>query len=186
MKPLWVGDELCYLICSLGNSTLKKVGNLRMYYKDGLRYKEYSPDSKRWGEERKKKSLSEYEGAILMLAGQGKSSQEISGYLCKDEETIRNCKKMLFAKLNVLSQGAATEVAFHEGIIHPKRERTVPKQVSVVEAPYKKRRMLITKDMLQRIQQHLDDGMSIRQAAKQIGVSESAIRYLINKGSLKR
>jgi hypothetical protein len=55
MNPLWENDELRYLICSVGSSTIKEAGNLHMYHKDGLRYKEYSPDSKRWGEEREKK-----------------------------------------------------------------------------------------------------------------------------------
>jgi transposase len=54
------------------------------------------------------------------------------------------------------------------------------------EAPCKKSRMLITEKMLQHIQQDLNDGMSIRKVAKLVVVSESTIRYLINKGSLKR
>jgi DNA-binding CsgD family transcriptional regulator len=62
-----------------------------------------------------------------MLARQGKSSQEIADYLCKDEETIRKRKKLLFAKLKVHSIQEAAEVAFRECTIHSKREKSVLK-----------------------------------------------------------
>jgi len=39
--------------------------------------------------------------------------------------------------------------------------------------------------MMQRIQQHLDNGLSMRKAADREGVSECAIRYWKGKGKLK-
>ena len=56
-----------------------------------------------------------------------------------------------------------------------------------VEPPQERRiRHLITTDMILRIQEKLDIGESVNSIAKQENVSESAIRYAINKGKLRR
>lgn len=47
MKPVWVSDVLRYLICTVESSTVKDVGDLCIYNKDGLTYKAYNFKSKR-------------------------------------------------------------------------------------------------------------------------------------------
>jgi DNA-binding NarL/FixJ family response regulator len=179
MKPVWKEDELRYFICSVESSATKKAGNLRMYYKDGLAYEEYSTATERW----KKKTivpLTEHERAILMLARQGKSSGEIAGDLCKGCNTIRNQIKALFSKLNVHTMQEALEFAHHH-ILNLKQKQ----QQQPVETLRKRARIPLTADKIQCIQQHLDDGKSIRQAAKLEGITEGTIRYLIKHGKLK-
>lgn len=110
MTPIWVNSELRYLVCSLSSSTVKKAGNLCMFNKDGVTYEEYSLITKRW--KRKKKGLfTERERAILMLAGQGKTTKEIAEVLCKGHNTIRNQIKRIFSKLNVHSILEAIDIA---------------------------------------------------------------------------
>jgi len=179
MEPIWKNDKLQYLICSVISSTAKKVENLRLYNRNKLTYEEYSIVAQRW----KRKSielLTERERAILMLAQQGKSTKEIANYLCKSRNTIRNQIKPLFSKLNVHSMQEAVDFACYHRMIYTKTD----KQIQSDESPYNRTRVIITADMLQHIQQHLDEGISIRQSAKIEGVAESAIRYWIDKGKL--
>nr|WP_321522015.1 LuxR C-terminal-related transcriptional regulator [uncultured Macellibacteroides sp.] len=116
MKHILQEDKLRYLICSVGSSTIKNSGNLRMYNNDGLTYEEYNYTSKRWTPKTKNR-LTEREKAILMLAQQGKSSKEIANDLCKGENTIRNQIKPLFSKLNVHSMQEAIEFACYHRLI---------------------------------------------------------------------
>jgi len=119
MKHVWEDDELRYLICSVGSSTIKEAGNLRMHNKDGLTYEQYNFTTKRW-KQKTKEPLTEREKAILMLAQQGKSSREIANDLCKGQNTIRNQIKPLFSKLKVHSMQEAIEVARYHCMIYPK------------------------------------------------------------------
>jgi DNA-binding CsgD family transcriptional regulator len=181
MKPVWKDNESRYLICSVESSTAKEAGNLCMYSKDGLTYEEYSFRSKRW-KRKTKEQLTERERAILMLAGQGKKSKEIASDLFKGQCTIRNQIKPLFSKLNVHSMREAIEFACRHRMIYPMQNM----EPQSIEAPCKRSRILITEDMSRRIQQYLDDGISIRQAARLEGISEPAIRYWIEKGRLRK
>lgn len=180
MKHVLEDDKLRYLICSVGSSTAKKTGNLRAYNKDGLTYKEYNYKVRRW-QQKAIETLTEREKAILVLAQQGKTTNEIADDLYKGFNTIRNQIKALFSKLNVHSMQEAIEYASNHCLIYPKQHL---KQQSI-EEHRKRSRTLLTEDMLQRIQQYLDDGKSIRQAARLEGVTESAIRYWKEKGKLE-
>jgi DNA-binding CsgD family transcriptional regulator len=181
MKPVWEDNKLRYLMCSVESSTARETGNLSMYSKDGLTYEEYSFRSKRW-KRKTKEQLTERERAILMLAGQGKKSKEIASDLFKGQCTIRNQIKPLFSKLNVHSMREAIEFACRHRMIYPMQNM----EPQSIEAPCKRSRILITEDMSRRIQQYLDDGISIRQAARLEGISEPAIRYWIEKGRLRK
>lgn len=76
----------------------------------------------------------------------------------------------------------AIELACYHRLLHLKQDiEPLPIEVSL-----KRSRVLLTVDMLERIQQYLDDGKSIRQAARLEGVSESAIRYWKDKDMLKK
>lgn len=180
MKPVWENDELHYLICFVGSSTVKNAGNLYIHNKDGLVCEEYNFKTKRW-KRKTKEPLTERERVILMLAQQGKSSREIAGCLCKGCSTIRNQIKALFSKLNVHTMQEAIEFACRHRMINPKPGL----QQQPIEDHQKRIRVLLTDDIKENIQQHLDDGESIRQTAKQEGISESAIRYWIKQGKLK-
>ncbi|MDR0573201.1 MAG: LuxR C-terminal-related transcriptional regulator [Tannerella sp.] len=98
-----------------------------MYNKDGLTYEEYSFTTGRW-KLKTKEALTEREKAILMLAGQGKSSVEIADVLCKGQNTIRNQIKLLFAKLEVHSMQEAIECACNHRMIYPKGYRTASRR----------------------------------------------------------
>lgn len=119
IKPVWVDNELRYLICSVGSSTGKEAGNLCLHNKDGSGYDEYNFIAKCW-KQKVKKTLTERERAILMLAQQGKSTEEIANDLCKGHYTIRNQIKALFFKLEVHSMQEAIELAHNYGMIYPK------------------------------------------------------------------
>ena len=117
IKPVWENNELRYFICSVGSSTVKKSGNLRMYSKDVLIYEEYNLKTKRW-KQKTKEFLTEREQAILMLAQQGKNSKEIADYLYRGHNTIRNQIKPLFSKLNVHSIKEAIELTNNHHILY--------------------------------------------------------------------
>lgn len=119
MKPVWMDNELRYLICSLEGSTHKEAGNLCLHYKGGMNYSEYNFVTNRWMQ-KKKKILTERERVILMLAQQGKSAIEMSDILCKGHNTIRNQIKALFAKLGRHTMLGAIELARNFRMIYPK------------------------------------------------------------------
>jgi DNA-binding CsgD family transcriptional regulator len=169
------------LLCSIESSTVKKAGNLHLHNKDRLTYKKYDITTKRW-KPVTKKSITEYERAILMLTGQGKSTKEIAGYLYKGHNTIRNQEKELFSKLNVHSKQEAIEYARCHCAMYPGQYMGL----QPTEKPRKKKRIPPSEDLLQRIQQHLDDDKSIRQAAKLENIAESNIRRWISKYRLKK
>jgi DNA-binding CsgD family transcriptional regulator len=180
MKPIWKNGELRYLICSVKNSTDKEAGNLCMHYKDGSIYEEYNFRTGRW-KRNPQKPLTERERAILILALQGKSTKEIANDLCKGQNTIQNQIKLLFSKLKVHTMQEAIEFACHHRLIYLKQDV----EPQAIEAPCKRKRVLITETMMLHIQQHLSVGDSIRQTASLEGTSEGAIRYWITQGKLK-
>lgn len=116
MKPVWVNNQLQYLICSVANSTIKEAGNFRLYNKDNTIYEEYNFITKRW-KRKYKKLLTDREKAILILGRQGKSSREIADKLCKSQNTIRNQIKNIFFKLEVHSIQEAVEVSQHHCLL---------------------------------------------------------------------
>ena len=181
LKPVWDDDELRFFVCYVGNSTIKVAGNLRMYNKDGVTCEKHYPNTYRW-KHMEIEPLTEREKAILMLAGQRNSVKEIANNLHRGYNTIRNQIKAIFEKLEVNSIQEAVDLACYHRLIY------AIKQVLLkpIEAPIKRNRILITDEMLHRIQQYFDDGMSIRQAAKLEGVAESAIRYKIKQGKLRK
>jgi DNA-binding CsgD family transcriptional regulator len=179
MKPVWVDNEWRYMICSVESSVAKESGNLCMYNKNVLAYEKYNATTGRW-KRKTTEPLTERESAILMLAQQGKNAKEIAGDLCKGYHTIRNQIKSIFSKLNAHSIREAIYIASCHRIIYTK---TVIQPQSF-EVPDKRIRILLTDEIKQHIQQHLDDGKSIRKAAKLEGIAESAIRYSIKQGKI--
>lgn len=110
MQPVWKDGKVRYLICSINTSTCKKVGNLHIYYKDEVTYKEYNLSSGCW-EQKTKVLLTKREKEILTLVEQGKNPREIADYLCRGYETVRNQITSIYSKLDVHSMPKALEVA---------------------------------------------------------------------------
>jgi DNA-binding CsgD family transcriptional regulator len=119
MKPVWVDNKLCYLICSAKSSAVRKAGNLCMYHRYELTYEAYNFISRRW-KQKAIEPLTERERAILMLAQQGKNAKEIACDLCKGFHTIRNQIKPIFSKLNTHSMQEAVEFVICHRILFPK------------------------------------------------------------------
>jgi len=184
MKPIWTGTELHYLLCFVGSSTTKKSGNLHIHYKDGLTCKEYNTKTQRW-KQKTMEPITERERAILMLARQGKSVKEIANDLHRGFHTVRNQITALFQKFKTNSIQETIDFAVNYRMLCVPKEVMKKNETFLLETTRKKRRILLTDDMLQRIQEYLDDGKSIRQAAKLEGIAESAIRYWINKRRLR-
>lgn len=180
MKPVRIDDKLWYLICSVESSSSKETGNLRLHHKGSSIYEAYNFTTRRWKWETIE-SLTEREKVILMLACQGKTTREIANDLCNGYNTIRNQIKPLFSKLNVHSMHEAIEWA-HRHCMIDQMQNT---EVQSIEASRKKSRILLTDEKLRCIQQHLDNGKSIRQTAKLEGVVESSIRYWKSKERLR-
>lgn len=123
-KPVRIDNDLHYLICTLESSTIRTSGNLLMHSKDGSSYTEYNFQTRRW-KQKEKVSLTERESAILILAGQGKSSKEIANLLCKGENTVRNQMKALYAKLGVHSMQEAIEFVNNFRLIYLKSDAKI-------------------------------------------------------------
>jgi DNA-binding CsgD family transcriptional regulator len=184
-KPVWINDQLRYFICSVVCSVEKETGNPRVYYKCGLSYEEYSFKTERW-KHVKTERLTERERAILMLARQGRSSRELADTLYASYHTVRNQIGSLFLKLGVNSMLEAVVFAANRRMIFGQKQDKKKFGQLPVEPTCNRARVLFTADMLQRIQQALDNGLSIRKAARQEGIAEFAIRYWIRLGRLKK
>lgn len=184
MKPVWMEGELRYLICSVQSSAIKKIGNLCLHNTGKWMCEEYNFVTKRW-KPIPLKILTERENTILLLSKQGKSTGEIAHDLCKGQNTIQNQIKALFTKLDVHSMQEAIEVANYYCITQPSPD-VEGRTPSTDEKEKKGRRGTFTEDKLERIQEYLNIGKSIRQTAKLGKVSESAIRYWIGKGKLTK
>ncbi|MDR2920241.1 MAG: LuxR C-terminal-related transcriptional regulator [Tannerella sp.] len=185
VKPLWYEAGLCYLLCASGSTVLKESGYLRVYYKDNMKYEGYNFTAQRW-EPGAIKPLNEREKVILVLARRGKSRKEIAEHLCIGYKTLQNQLTVIFAKLKVQTMLQAVVLASNHHLILD-MEQAVPDSESLSgEAPLQRRRRLLTPDDLQYIQQALDQGQSILQTAMQVGVVESAIRYLIKQGKIHK
>ena len=70
---------------------------------------EYSTDRHKW-ERKEGITLSEAEREVLRLSAQGYTMNEIADRVCKSVDTIKACKRSLFAKLGVKN---IAEALFH-------------------------------------------------------------------------
>ena len=117
--PVWMDNELHYMLCCVESSTYKEPGHLCLHYKDGSTYREYNFTTKRWMQ-KEKETLTERERVLLMLGQQGKSTAEMSDILCKGHNTIRNQIKAMFSKLGKHTMLETIEFARNFRMIYPK------------------------------------------------------------------
>jgi DNA-binding CsgD family transcriptional regulator len=184
IKPVWKDDELRYLICSIESVVTKETGNLRVYCNNRLIYEKYNFTTGRW------KlividPLTELEEIILTLSMQGENTKKIANYLCKGHHTIRNRIKALFKKLGVNTMQEAADLVIKHRMMCVSKKIISESEKLPVKTTRKKSQFSLCLDSMQRIQQALNFGYSIRQTAKQEHIAESSIRYWIKQGKLK-
>lgn len=184
MKPIWIENKLRYLVCTIESSTNNKPGDLCLHDNSGLICEKYSFTARRW-QLSTRELLTERERAILILVQQGKNAKDIADELCKGFNTIRNQMKQIIEKLNVHSITEAANVAAKHRMLYISKQILSELEQPCMEPFCKKKRILITENMMLRIQWYLNNGLSIRKVAKIVGLSESAIRYWKNKKKLK-
>ncbi len=109
VKPIYEKEEFRYLLCSVASSTRKQAGNLRVYYNKKMSFEEYNFKTKLWADVSEEFLLTEREQSILVLAQQGKNTNEIAVVLCKSVYTIRNQIKLIYKKIGVNSIQEARE-----------------------------------------------------------------------------
>ena len=106
LVPVWEHGQLTYGICLYHPSVFKTSGNLRVYFKEGKLYKQYSFRAQKWKSERVLK-ISRREREILILATQGMSRKEMADMLCINAKSLDNTISNLFEKLHVKSMTQA-------------------------------------------------------------------------------
>jgi DNA-binding CsgD family transcriptional regulator len=181
LKPILSDRATPFGLCLLSISVIHNIGNLRTYYKDSLDYDEYTRGV--W-KRLKIRSLSRKERSILMLIGEGKTIKEIADVLNVSPKTIQNTESSLFKKLCVHSMLEAFIYAQNHQMIHV--SQPLQHSESLNKTPNKKTRRLLTNEMITYIQHGIDNGFSINWLAKEVDITEGAIRYAVKQGKLKR
>ncbi len=87
-------------LCTLSMSASSTPGNVVMRRHGSKSYWEYSLRTHKWTN-RKAMTLSDMEKDVLILSAQGYTMKEMSDRLFKSIDTIKSCKRALFAKLGV-------------------------------------------------------------------------------------
>ena len=199
MIPMWKEKNLRYLLCSVENSVTKKSGNLRVHFKNKLSCEIYNIHTNMW----KKVDIPQFterERAILILTKQGKKDQKIAEEFNISAKAISSNKTALYEKIGFLNDPTGDEhenkdvdkkmeaVSFasnYSSLIHlncTQKPKTEQNLLPKTETKCKRTRKLITTDVAQSLQNALDAGKSIREAARMIEISESAVRYAIKRG----
>lgn len=87
-------------LCTVEMSAHDKPGNIVMRKSGSDMYYEYSLDRSKWVT-KQNVTLNETERDVLLLSAQGLTMNEIADKLCKSVDTIKACKRAMFAKLDV-------------------------------------------------------------------------------------
>ena len=111
LTPILLSDDgrIWLAFCTISLAATDEPGHIIMQ-KNGERwYFEYSTDRHKW-ERKECITLSEAEREVLRLSAQGYTMNEIADRVCKSVDTIKACKRSLFAKLGVKN---IAEALFH-------------------------------------------------------------------------
>ena len=95
--------------CTVSLAATDEPGHIIMQKNGERGYFEYSTDRHKW-ERKEGITLSEAEREVLRLSAQGYTMNEIADRVCKSVDTIKACKRSLFAKLGVKN---IAEALFH-------------------------------------------------------------------------
>jgi len=184
LKPVFIDEKIRYGICMLTSSVFDSPGHLRAYDNNGVDFEEYSMNDTQW-RKRTKPQLNVREKAILKLFKQGKNHREIATELRIARHTLQNELSSIYKKLNVHSLVQATTYAANHHLIF-NNDANAKTSDSKMQSVQKRTRKLMTPEMILRIQEKLDKGQSVNSISKQENIAESAIRYAIGKGKLKK
>lgn len=111
------GDGRVWLaLCTVAMSAHDKPGNIIMKKEKCNTFYEYSLDRHKWIK-KAGIALSDTERDVLMLSTQGYTMNDISDRLCKSVDTIKACKRNMFAKMNVRNIAEALSYAINYRLI---------------------------------------------------------------------
>ena len=103
-------------LCTISMSSRNAPGHIIMKKENSKQYHEYDLKQHKWIL-KKEKPLSEAERDILWLSTQGYTMTEIADKLCKSVDTIKSCKRLLFARLGVTNIAEALHHAVNYKLI---------------------------------------------------------------------
>lgn len=87
-------------LCTVAMSARSTPGHIVMRRSNSETYYEYSLEKHKW-QIKHEVALSEIERDVLTLSAQGYTMNEIADKICKSVDTVKACKRALFAKLEV-------------------------------------------------------------------------------------
>ena len=114
LTPLMLNEEgrLRFALCTMSASASDSPGNVIMGKENGSTYFEYCHKRRAWIE-KERMVLSKMEKDVLRLSAQGHTMKQIADRLCKSIDTVKACKKTLFAKLGVKNISGALSYAMN-------------------------------------------------------------------------
>lgn len=103
-------------LCTITMSARDTAGHIIMKKTNSKSYYEYSLDKSKWIKQ-EGFYLSETERDILILSAQGYTMNDIANRLCKAIDTIKSCKRALFAKMGVKNIVEALSYAINYNLL---------------------------------------------------------------------
>ena len=102
LTPILLSDDgrIWLALCTVSLAATDEPGHIIMQKNGERGYYEYSTSRHKW-EKKEGITLSETERDVLRLSAQGYTMNDIADRLCKSVDTIKACKRNLFAKLGV-------------------------------------------------------------------------------------
>jgi len=111
LTPILLSDDgrIWLALCTVSLAATDEPGHIIMQKNGERGYYEYSTQKHKW-ERKEGITLSETEREVLRLSAQGYTMNDIADRMCKSVDTIKACKRNLFAKLGVKN---IAEALFH-------------------------------------------------------------------------
>lgn len=102
LTPMILAEDgrIWLALCTVSLSAWSTPGYIRMQKANGKDFYEYSLEKHKWIK-KEGVTLSETEREVLLLSAQGYTMNDIADRLCKSVDTIKACKRALFARLRV-------------------------------------------------------------------------------------
>ena len=118
LTPILLTDDgrIWLALCTISLAATDESGHIIMQ-KSGERWRfEYSTLKHKW-EKKECITLSETEREVLRLSAQGYTMNDIADRMCKSVDTIKACKRNLFAKLGVKNIAEALSYAINNQLL---------------------------------------------------------------------
>jgi DNA-binding NarL/FixJ family response regulator len=187
LKPIFINGILHFGICMLSCSVISKSGNLRVYFKNNPNFNEYSFDSEKWKNQQDER-LTEQEILILWFSKQRICNKQIADKLKISYIALRHIKMGIYEKLGVETIEQAIIYATNHQMLFSTIVENSEKNFSGLQCcqKSKRRRNKLTDEKRYRIQVAIDNKQSINSIAKEMKVSEGAIRKAIKNGKMTK